>query len=184
MQACIRRAVLAAIKEGSNHLVLICVWQEDAYALLEEYENLAASLSHTENLEVLVLSKSELLRRYGVRQVQIGIETTYEINEVCENASAMEAGREVALFIDECWVTVPQRFEAHNTKVNCMITLTIQMPLPLGQPQRYCWAYSFFEERGYLPLVLPGAWPSPGLHLGHAGLSASPGEGQDHREPT
>lgn len=125
MQACIRRSVEAAIKAGDSHLVLICVWQKGADALLREYTELAVTLLKefnnlpgAESLEVLVLSKSDLLKRYEINEVQIGIETTYEINEICKQASAMEAGRGVELYVDECWVTVPQRFDAHNTKVN------------------------------------------------------------------
>ena len=48
-----------------------------------------------------------------MKQVQIDIETIYKI---CEHASAMEAGRMVRLFVDEVWVTVQQRFEAHSSQ--------------------------------------------------------------------
>jgi hypothetical protein len=117
LEACIRRHAEEAAANGRACLILVCVWQEGADALLQSYRHLAASLPAGPHLQVVVVNKTELLQRYRVEDTQIGIETTFEINKICHNASAMETGKEVAIFIDECWVTVPKRFDAHDTLV-------------------------------------------------------------------
>jgi hypothetical protein len=115
---------MEAAVHGRDCLVVVCVWQEGADALLQAYRQMAASLAMPTNLTIVVVNKSDLLKRYRVEDAQIGIETTFEINKICQNASLMETGKEVSIFIDECWVTVPKRFSAHNTTVSFIKLLT------------------------------------------------------------
>ena len=119
MQAAIERIateVAGAPAEERGHLLLVCVWQTGADALLQEYRNLAASLPQTQGLEVLVLTREELLRRCRVSE-RTGDSTTFLINAACSNISTLESWREVHLFIEECWITVPRSRQAHITLV-------------------------------------------------------------------
>ena len=122
MQAAIERIateVAGAPIEERHHLLLVCVWQPGAWSLLQEYRNQAASLPQAQGLEVLVLTREELLRMFRVSE-GTGETTTFLINAICINVSRLELFREVYLLIDECWITVPKSRQAHITLViNC-----------------------------------------------------------------
>ena len=122
MQATIERIateVAGAPAEERRHLLLVCVWQTGADALLQEYRNLAASLPQAQGLEVLVLTREELLRMSRVSEETVET-TTFLINGICFNVSRLESSREVYLFVEECWITVPKSRQAHLTLViNC-----------------------------------------------------------------
>ena len=98
-----------------KHLLIVCVWQKGADALLSEYRDLETSLPKVENLEVLVLTKDELMKRFKAT-VQENEATTNQINTVCHNIGSL-VNKQVHLYIDEVWVTVPKTFSAHLSMV-------------------------------------------------------------------
>ena len=119
MQAAIKRIateVACSPPEERGHLLILCVWQTGAWNLLQEYRNLAASLPQAQGLEVVVLTREEFLGRFRVSE-RIGENTTLLINDACINISTLESCREVYLFIEECWITVPKSRQAHITLV-------------------------------------------------------------------
>jgi hypothetical protein len=164
MEACIRRSAIEAAANGRDCLFLVCVWQEGADALLQAYRQMVASMPMTTNLTIVVVNKSDLLKLYRVEDTQIGIETTFEINKICQNASLMETGKEVSIFIDECWVTVPKRFSAHNTVVSFLKLLTkLGDAIISGQPQLHRWTHPIPAQGCSVPLVPAAARPgAPG----------------------
>lgn len=119
MQTAIERIatkVACAPAEERGHLLILCVWQTGAWSLLQEYRDLAAALPQAQGLEVLVLTREELLRRCRVSE-RTGDSTTFLINTACINISTLESDRDIRLFIDECWITVPKSRQAHITLV-------------------------------------------------------------------
>ena len=102
--------------DSGDHSQLLCVWQEGADALIEQYKDLADSLPKDSRLEVKVVTKKELMRRFKVKEE--AVETTYQINAICKNASELVQDRVLHLYIDECWVTVPKKFSPHLTTVS------------------------------------------------------------------
>ena len=102
---------------GQNHLIVICIWQKGADALLCQYRELAADLPRGNNLEVIVVTKEELMKRFKAT-VQENESTTNQINTVCHNIGTLESNRSVRLYIDEMWVTVHKTYSAHLTMVN------------------------------------------------------------------
>ena len=126
---------IAADPESGRHLVLICVWQMGADALLSEYRELKQSLPVADNLEVLVVTKDELMKRFKASEIELTT-TTQQISTVCENIDFLIKDKTVHLFIDECWVTVPQKFEAHMTPVSFYnLSPIIYIFQCLGQPK-------------------------------------------------
>ena len=99
-----------------KHLLIVCVWQKGADALLCEYRDLETSLPMVENLEVLVLTKDELMKRFKAT-VQENEATTNQINTVCHNIGSIVNNKQVHIYIDEVWVTVPKTFSAHLSMV-------------------------------------------------------------------
>ena len=99
----------------SQYLLILCVWQEGADALMDEYQDLAKSLPQGNNLEVLAINKQDLLKKFKVPVHQC---TTDEINGLCQNIGTSVKDRKVSLFIDECWVTAPLKYSAHLTPVS------------------------------------------------------------------
>ena len=99
-----------------QHLQIICIWQKGADALIKQYHQLASTLPKGENLEVMVVTKEELMKRFKVNEETI--ETTYQINTICENISLLIQNQRIHLYIDECWITVPKKFSAHLTPVS------------------------------------------------------------------
>jgi hypothetical protein len=100
----------------TNHLQILCIWQKGADALTEQYNQLESALPKCDNLEVMVLTKEELMKRFKVKDQ--AIETTYQINAICENISHFVKDKQVHLYIDECWITVPKKYAAHLTPVS------------------------------------------------------------------
>ena len=103
--------------EETPYLMIICVWQEGADALLDQFKELANSLPQGNNVEVLALSKQDILTKFMVPKQTC---TTDEINCLCRNIETQIKTRKVCLFIDECWVTAPIEFSAHLTTVNIL----------------------------------------------------------------
>ena len=119
LQANIHRTVKRIVDDPdttSNHLVIICVWQPGAKALHKEYKSLACTLPQASNLEVMVVSREELMEDFHVTQQEIE-STTLQMNSVCQNISTMVPDKTVHLFVDECWITVPKKFSPHMTQV-------------------------------------------------------------------
>ena len=103
-------------ESGTEHLVILCVWQRGADALLSQYRELATLLPKADNLEVMVVTKEELMKQFKA-SVQESESTTLQINTLCANIDSLIKEKTVHLFIDECWVTVPKKFSAHMTPV-------------------------------------------------------------------
>ena len=82
-------------------------------ALIEQYKALVSTLPKVANLEVMVVTKKELMRKFRVKEE--AVETTFQINAICKNVSQMLPETVVHVYIDECWVTVPKRFSPHLT---------------------------------------------------------------------
>ena len=116
MQANIERDAKTFIAEEESHCLIICVWQKGADALFKQYKALEKTLPKGANLETMVLTKDELMKKFMVDE-ELG-ETTYQINSICRNASKLVPTKSVHLYIDECWITVPKMFEAHLTLVS------------------------------------------------------------------
>ena len=100
----------------TKHLLLICVWQMGAHALINQYRDFAATLPTAENLEIRVVTKDELVNVYQAT-LQQNEATTLQINRVCQNISTIEQDKTVHLIVDECWITVPKEFSPHMTQV-------------------------------------------------------------------
>ena len=64
-----------------------------------------------------VLTREELMRKFKVKD-QPSEPTTDQINNVCQNINKFLPDRDIHLFIDECWITVPKTFAAHLTAVS------------------------------------------------------------------
>ena len=90
-----------------------------ADALLNQYRDLACSLPKADHLEVLVMSKEELMKKV-LATLQENESTTSQINKLCQNISSIIKDRTVHLYIDECWITVIKKFAAHMTLVNTL----------------------------------------------------------------
>ena len=110
--------------------MILVIWQRGADALLCQYRDLASSLPTGANLEVMVLTKEELMKKFKATEVRAN--TTDEINLVCRNIGGLINDKIVHLCIDECWITAPKTFSAHLTQVWLHILLchylTIIMP--------------------------------------------------------
>ena len=109
--------IVADQDTASKHLLILCIWQEGASALLRQYKELVAELPTASNLEVTVVTKKELMERF-MATVQEIESTTNQINTVCHNIGTLESHRLVHVYIDEMWVTVPKIYSAHLTMVN------------------------------------------------------------------
>ena len=110
------RNCVADTESGVAYLQIICVWQMNADALIKLYRRFEAGLPKASNLETTVLTKEELMRMVRVKD---GRETTtHQINEICKNISELFRDREVHVYIDECWITVPKKLTAHLTQVS------------------------------------------------------------------
>ena len=118
-QASIRQDAETIVKkpDGRSHLQVVCVWQEGADALIEQYKDLARNLPKADNLEVMVVTKKEVMKKFRVNEEVIDMSTTYQINSICKNISMVVKDKTVNFYIDECWVTVPKKFSPHLTEV-------------------------------------------------------------------
>ena len=120
LQADIHRTAVRIVADQdttTKHLLLICVWQMGAHALIKQYREFAATLPTAHNLEIRVVTKDELMNVYQARMQQFE-PTTLQLNRVCENISSIEQDKIVHLFVDECWLTVPKEFSPHMTQVS------------------------------------------------------------------
>ena len=116
-QSCVIQDADTIVKkpDGRSHCQIVTVWQEGADALIEQYKDLVSTLPKAANLEVMVVTKKELMRKFRVKEE--AVETTFQINAICKNASRMLPETVVYIYIDECWVTVPKKFSPHLTDV-------------------------------------------------------------------
>ena len=115
IQASIERDAKTFIAEEESHCLIICVWQKGADALFKQYKEMEKTLPKGDNMETMVLTKEELLKKFMVKEE--GLETTEQINAICQNSSYLMPNTRVHLYIDETWITVPKMFEAHVTLV-------------------------------------------------------------------
>jgi hypothetical protein len=135
-EACIVRdsqAIVADQDSGTKHCQIICVWQKGAYALVDQYKQLQGRLPKADNLEVMVATKEELMQKFRVKEESV--ETTFQINSICYNISQLLKNKEVYLYIDECWITVPKKYNAHLTQVRVFPPLNNNM-FTLSRPTR------------------------------------------------
>ena len=111
------RTFVADSASGVCYLQILVIWQKGADGLLDRYRQLEKSLPKGDNLETLVLTKEELTRKARVKDEGT---TTHQINEICKNISELELyqDKEVHVYIDECWITVPKKHTAHLTEVS------------------------------------------------------------------
>ena len=107
--------IVADHDSGTNHLQILCVWQEGADALIQQYRELA--IPQSDNLQKMVFNKKELMNKFRAT-VQAFEPTTDQINAVCRNITQLEKDKEVYVYIDECWLTAPKKFDAHLTQVS------------------------------------------------------------------
>ena len=105
----------ADTESGILFCQIICIWQKGAHALKDQYRALEKTLQTSQNLETMVLTKEEIMKKFMVKDE--GVLTTNQINTICKNISLLLPDREVHLYIDECWITVPKNYEAHFTPV-------------------------------------------------------------------
>ena len=68
-----------------------------------------------------MLTKEEVMKKFMVKDE--GVLTTNQINTICKNITLLLPNREVHLYIDECWITVPKNYEAHFTPVRKIFSL-------------------------------------------------------------
>ena len=104
--------------DSGPHCQIACVWQEGANALIQQYKDLVSQLPKAANLEVMVVTKKELMKMCRVKEEVADMSTTYQINMICKNIPKVFLNKLVYLYIDECWVTVPKKFSPHLTVVS------------------------------------------------------------------
>ena len=125
-EACIVRdaeAIVANHNSSVIHRLIICIWQKGADALIKQYKQLESTLPKKATLEVVVMTREELMKTFRVHD-NINEPTTYQVNNICKNISQILPEKEVHLYIDECWITVPKTYEAHLTAVS-ILTLAL-----------------------------------------------------------
>ena len=125
LQADIHRTAVRIVADQdttTKHLILICVWQMGANALIKQYRDFAATLPTADNLEIQVVTKDELINVYQAT-LQQNEATTLQINRICQNISTIEQDKTVHLIVDECWITVPKMFSPHMTQVSLLTIL-------------------------------------------------------------
>ena len=106
--------------------MIICIWQKGADALLCQYRDLEAELPKGKNLKIIVLTKEELMKRFKANIQEIeATTTTHQINTVCHNIDSLLDNKQVHLYIDELWVTVPKTYSAHLTMVNVLNDISL-----------------------------------------------------------
>ena len=127
--------IVADQGSGNQHLMILCVWQKGANALLSQYRELESSLPKADNLETMVVTKEELMARFHAT-VQENEATTNQINTVCQNIDALSGDKQVHLYIDEVWVTVPKTFSPHMTAVSILIEYIINYNLLFPFPRQ------------------------------------------------
>jgi hypothetical protein len=122
MEACIARdaqAIFAAQDSSVSHHLIICIWQKGADALIKQYKKLKTTLPKMATLDVVVMTREEMMKVYRVND-NINEPTTYQINNICKNISQLLPDKEVHLYIDECWITVSRHVTAHLSQVSIL----------------------------------------------------------------
>jgi hypothetical protein len=112
------RTFVADTASGVSYLQILCIWQRGADGLLERYRQLEKSLPTGDNLETMVLTKDELMRKVRVKDEET---TTHQINNICKNLAQLYQEKEIHVYIDECWITVPKKYTAHLTQVSFLL---------------------------------------------------------------
>ena len=102
----------------TRHVFIICVWQQGADALLSQYKQLENRLPRSDRLETMVVTKDELMRKVRVKDEET---TTHQINNICKNLAQLYQEKEIHVYIDECWITVPKKYTAHLTQVSFLL---------------------------------------------------------------
>ena len=126
---------MADQEKTTQHLLITCIWQKGADALLSQYRELATDLPKANNLEVIVVTKEELMKRIKANIQEIeATATTHQINTVCHHIDSLVLDKQVHLFIDELWVTVPKMYSAHLTMVNVLINIFFNLTFPISRP--------------------------------------------------
>ena len=99
-QACVVQDAETIVKkpDGRSHCQIVTVWQEGADALIEQYKALVSTIPKAANLEVMVVTKIELMKKLRVKEEEV--ETTFQINAICKNASQMLP--ETVVYISHC----------------------------------------------------------------------------------
>ena len=89
MQSCIFRDAKAIVADPDSgpHSQIVCIWQEGADALIDQYKDMVSQLPKAGNLEVKVMTKKEIMKKFKVKEE--AVETTYQINAICKNASLL-----------------------------------------------------------------------------------------------
>ena len=69
MQSCIFRDAKAIVSDpdSSHHCQIICIWQEGADALIDQYKDMVSQLPKAGNLEVKVMTKKEVMKKFKVK---------------------------------------------------------------------------------------------------------------------
>ena len=119
LQANIARTAKKIVEDEDktkDNMLILCTWQEGADALLSQYEEFAKTLPKSSNMEVIVVTKEKLMKRFKAT-VQEFEPTTNQLNRLCKNITTMVKDKTVHLFVDECWVTVPKKYTPHLTAV-------------------------------------------------------------------
>ena len=119
LQASIERNAKKIVDDEDNantNLMIICVWQEGADSLLSQYEEFSKTLPKSSNLEVMVVSKEKVMKTFKATMQEVEA-TTNQLNRLCKNISTMVKNKNVHLFVDDCWVTVPKKYKPHLTAV-------------------------------------------------------------------
>ena len=109
------RNFVADTASGVSYLQILCIWQKGADGLLDRYRQLEKSLPAGDNLETMVLTKEELMRKVRVKDEET---TTHQINKICKNLAQLYQEKKIHVYIDECWITVPKKYKAHLTQVS------------------------------------------------------------------
>ena len=124
MQANIERDAKIFLEDGESHCQIICIWQKGANALLEQYRALAKTLPKGDKLETMVVTKDELMKMAMLDYLiqDEGLATANQINAISRNITQRFYDKLIHIYIDECWITIPKKFEAHITKVSYLIT--------------------------------------------------------------
>ena len=118
LQANIARTAKKIVEDEDktkDNMIILCTWQEGADALLSQYEEFAKTLPKSSNMEVIVVTKEKLMKRFKAT-VQVE-STTNQLNRLCKNITTLVKDKTVHLFVDECWVTVPKTYSPHLTAV-------------------------------------------------------------------
>ena len=86
------RTFVADTASGVSYLQILCIWQKGADGLLDRYRQLKMGLPTGDNLETIVLTKDELMRKVRVIEEET---TTHQINKICKNLAQLYPEKEI-----------------------------------------------------------------------------------------